>query len=130
MTLPPRSFAPRNRANRLRSPAHRKFVASHLCIAYHFGVCAGRVDCCHARDVAPREQRHGGKPDDTFTVSMCRKHHQESEKRELDWGRENGLDVLAMCLEFAGNSPDKAIRDAAKALRPAQVSHAESARVT
>jgi hypothetical protein len=86
------------------------------------GGCAGPIECCHARDVAPRGHG-GGKPDDTFTVAMCRRHHRESEKREHDWGKENGVDVLAACLEFAAASPDRLIREAAKAFtasRPPQ----------
>ena len=112
--LPPRNFAKRGRDVGLRSPTHRKFVAQHLCIAYHFGTCQGRIDCCHARDVAPRS---GGKPSDLFVVSMCRRHHRESEKRERAWGDENGIDILSLCLEFGDASPDKAIRDAAATYR-------------
>jgi len=117
VTLPPRNYEKKGRDGRLRSAPHRKFVGQHLCIAHARGDCAGRVDCCHARDVAPRGHG-GGKPDDVFCVSLCRHHHRESEKREEAWGRENGIDVLALCLEFAAASPDKAIREAAKALRP------------
>ena len=45
---------------------------------------------------------------------MCRKHHRESEKNEHAWGYDNGVDVEAMCLEFATASPDRAIREAAR----------------
>ena len=114
MSLPPRNFAKRGRDNRLRSQAHRRFVSSHACIAHEHGACDGKIECCHVRDVAPNG--HGGaKPDDTFCVSMCRKHHAASEKREGPWGANMGLDVLALALEFAAASPDKAIRAAAKA---------------
>lgn len=119
MTLPPRSFAKRNRDGRLRSPAHLAFVRKHLCIAWasrSAGLCEGKIEACHVRDVAPLG--HGGaKPDDTYTVSMCRYHHQMSEKREGQWGQSHNLDVLALALEFAAASPDKAIREAAKAAR-------------
>lgn len=90
------------------------WVKKHLCIAYHFGDCRGRIACCHARDIAPRGHG-GGKPSDEWTFSACDKHHAESEKREQAWGEENGIDVRAICLEFAAKSPDKAIKDAAKA---------------
>lgn len=113
MTLPPRSNAKKGRDGRLRSAAHRKFVGQHLCILWERKDCAGPVDCCHARDVAPRGHG-GGKPDDTYCVAMCRKHHRESEKRESTWGQENGVDVLALCLEFAAASPDRLIRNAVK----------------
>lgn len=46
---------------------------------------------------------------------MCRRHHRESEKREEAWGKEIGLDVLALAIEFASHSPDPAIKAAAKA---------------
>ncbi len=116
MTLPPRNFAKRGRDKGLRSASHRLFVRVHLCIAWKRMECEGKVDCCHVRDVAPNGHG-GGKPDDVFTVSMCRRHHRESEKREAEWGREYGLDVLALALEFAEQSPDKAIRRAARAFR-------------
>lgn len=110
--LPPRNFEKKGRDGRLRSAIHRRFVAQYLCILWEHKNCAGPVECCHARDVAPRGHG-GGKPDDTYCYSACRKHHREAEKRELEWERENGVDVLAMCLEFATASPDKAIRKAA-----------------
>ena len=116
MTLPPRNFEKRGRDGRLRSPKHLAFVRQHLCVAFERGWCEGKSEAAHVRDVAPLG--HGGaKPDDTFTVSMCRRHHRESEKREGAWGKEMGLDVLALALEFAAKSPDRAIREAAKAYR-------------
>ena len=114
--IPPRSFAKKGRDTGLRSPAHRKFVAQHLCLMWERKECDGPVECCHARDVAPRGHG-GGKPSDVWCVSLCRRHHRESEKRETDWGRENGIDVYKMCLEYADGSPDRAIREAAKEFR-------------
>ena len=91
-------------------------MRKHLCIAWARRECEGKIEVCHVRDVAPLG--HGGaKPSDCYVVSMCRKHHFESEKREDAWGKEMGLDVLALALEFAAISPDKAIRDAALAAR-------------
>ena len=113
MTLPPRNYSKRNRDGRLHSLKHLAFVRKHLCIAWARRECDGKIDVCHVRDVAPLG--HGGaKPSDLYVVSMCRKHHRESEKREGAWGAEMGLDVLALALEFAAISPDRAIRDAAK----------------
>jgi hypothetical protein len=114
MMLPPRNYEKRGRDGRLRSAKHLAAVRKYLCIAYERKECEGPVEACHVRDVAPLG--HGGaKPDDTYVVSMCRKHHRESEKREGAWGREMGLDVLALALEFASKSPDPAIRAAAMA---------------
>ena len=114
MTLPPLSFQKRGRDGRLRSAKHLASVRKYLCIAWERRECEGPIEVCHVRDVAPLG--HGGaKPSDQFTVSMCRKHHRESEKREGAWGKEMGLDVLALAIEFASKSPDKAIRAAAAA---------------
>lgn len=114
MTLPPRNFMKKGRDNRLRSPLHRKFVGQHLCVAHASGDCAGKIDCCHCRDIAPNG--HGGaKPDDLWCVSLCRYHHRLSEKNEEAWGRANGIDFRALCLEFALASPDKRINEAANA---------------
>ena len=109
MTLPPRNYTPnrKGRDHALRSPVHRKFVASHLCVCHKEGACQGPIDCCHARDVAPRS---GGKPSDVFCFSACRKHHNESEKREHAFGLEHGIDILLLCLEFAAASPDKTVK--------------------
>ena len=97
---------------RAKPPNHRKFVARHLCIAYHLGNCYGRIACCHARDIAPRG--HGGsKPSDEWTFSACDRHHKNSEKRERAWGRENDIDIEVLCMEFAAASPDRRIKQAA-----------------
>ena len=114
MTLPPRNFAKRGRDNRLRSPQHLAFIRKRLCIAWERKECEGKVEACHARDVAPHGHG-GGKPDDCWVVGMCRKHHRESEKREEAWGREVGISVRSLCIEYALASPDKRIREAARA---------------
>ena len=116
MTLPPRNYEKRGRDGRLRSPKHLAFVRKHLCINWARKDCAGKVQAAHVRDVAPLG--HGGaKPSDQYTVSLCAKCHRASEKREGAWGNEMGLDVLALALEFAAASPDRAIREAAIAAR-------------
>lgn len=124
MIPPPNPDRRRGRDKGLRSPTHRKFVASRLCIAWERKDCSGPIDCCHARDIAPRGHG-GGKPDDLWCAPMCRKHHRESEKRETDWGREMQIDVRAACLEMALASPDKRIRDAAHAIVAAEKVAAE-----
>lgn len=70
------------------------------------------------RDLAPLG--HGGpKPSDAFTISLCRRHHEESEKREREWQEDYGLDLMALALEFAEKSPDPRVREAAKVYREA-----------
>jgi hypothetical protein len=124
MTIPPPNpDRRRGRDKGLRSPTHRKFVPRRLCIAWERKECDGPIDCCHARDIAPRGHG-GGKPDDTWCVPMCRRHHRESEKRELAWGAEMGIDVRAACLEMALASRDKRIVEAAKAIIASEKAHA------
>ncbi len=113
MTIPPPNYAKRGRDNRLRSPSHLAWVRKRLCIAWRSGdLCEGRIEAAHCRDVAPRGHS-GAKPDDLWCVSMCQKHHRQSEKRERAWGEEMGIDVRTMCLEYAMASPDARIRTAA-----------------
>ena len=125
MTLPPRTnWGKKGRDGRLRSPRHIEFVRQHQCILHTSGKCWGKIQVCHARDVAPRGHG-GGKPDDTFTFSACQHHHRESEKREEEFGRHHGIDVLAICIEFAEASPDAAIRAAARNFKAAHGRAAE-----
>lgn len=119
MTLPPRNFAKRGRDGRLRSPQHLAFVRSHLCVAHDTlwpTPCYGKISAAHLRDLAPLG--HGGpKPSDNWCVSMCLRHHRESEKREQAWQAERRLDLMALALEFAAKSPDPRVREAAKEYR-------------
>lgn len=119
MTLPPMNYESRGGRSAVRSKKHRDFVKKHLCILFERKDCSGPVDVAHCRDVVEFNERGGmgAKPSDVFTVSLCRKHHREAEKRERAFGAEYGIDMRAKCLEFATVSPDKAIRDAAKAYK-------------
>ena len=118
--IPPPNYEKRNRDNRLRSPTHLAWIRKRLCIAWERKDCEGRIEVAHCRDVAPNGHA-GAKPDDVWCVGMCRKHHRESEKRESAWGAEMGIDMRAACLEYAAASPDRAIKEAAKALMKAPV---------
>lgn len=120
MTLPPMNYESRGTRNAVRSKKHRDWIKKHLCILFERKDCSGPVDVAHCRDVVEFNERGGmgAKPSDVFTVSLCRKHHRESEKRERAFGAEYGIDMRAKCLEFAKVSPDKAIREAAKAYKP------------
>lgn len=55
----------------------------------------------------------GMRPSDVWTFGACRKHHRESEAREDAFGKEYGLDLFVICLEYAAASPDMAIKAAA-----------------
>jgi hypothetical protein len=115
MSLPPVNHEKRGRDNRLRSPQHLAFIRKRLCIAWERKECEGKVEAAHCRDIAPHGHG-GGKPDDLWACGMCRRHHRESEKRETEWGIEMGLDVRALCLEYALASPDRRIKEAARAI--------------
>ena len=113
MTLPPRlGYVKKGRDGKLRSPVHLEFVRRHLCVLYLLNDCYGKIEACHARDVAPRGHG-GGKPDDCFVFSACQKHHKASEKREVAFGEQYGINILDICLEFAAASPVRLIREAA-----------------
>lgn len=114
--LPPRSYAPRNRAGRAGySKMHRDFVRTHLCIMWERKECEGPIDFCHASTLAPWSARGvGRKVPDCYGFAACRRHHRESEKREVAFSREYGIDILTKCKEFALASRDKNIREMAK----------------
>jgi hypothetical protein len=98
----------------IKSQKHHAWVRTRLCIAWERKECEGPVECCHARDIAPRGHG-GGKPSSVFCVAMCRKHHRQSEKREKAWGDEFGIDVEVCCMEFAAASPDFRVKAGALA---------------
>ncbi len=107
--IPPRNYEKRSRDGRLRSPKHRAFIRSRLCILFDRGGCEGKVECCHARSVSP-EIGMGMRPSDIWCFGACRKHHRESESREIEFGKEHGLDLRLICLEYAAQSPDHAVK--------------------
>jgi hypothetical protein len=101
---------------KIRSKIHRNFVLQHLCIAWERKECRGDKDFCHAKDIAP--SGHGtGKPSDEWGFVACRFHHDESEKREVAWGREMGIDVGQSCVEFAQASKDMRVRKRVPAMK-------------
>ncbi len=112
MLLPRLGYVKKGRDGKLRSPVHLEFVRRHLCVIWDKHTCFGKIAACHARDVAPRGHG-GGKPDDLYVFSACVVAHRESEKREVAFGEKYGIDVLAICLEFGSQSPDRRIREAA-----------------
>lgn len=109
MTLPPMRHDNGGRDKNLRSKRHTDWVRKHECVAHKLGNCRGRIEVCHARDIAPRG--HGaGRPSDSWTFSACSFHHAQSEKREVAWSRETGIDVELACIEFAAASPDLRVK--------------------
>jgi len=116
VTLPPRSYARKRRGNGIDSPQHRTWIKTFLCVAWERGECDEfhKIECAHAKDIAPEGHGSGGKVSDLFTFPVCRTHHRASEKRERAWSAETGIDLEALIIEFGSKSPDKAIREAAR----------------
>ena len=109
--LPPRNFERRNREGnfRIRSPKHRAFVRTHLCVLFERQECQGKVDCAHVRDDSPATM--GSKRSDALTVAMCRRHHSLAHSvGEEAINEEYGVNLLALAKEFAAKSPDAAVR--------------------
>lgn len=74
----------------------------------HLGGCSGKIEAAHVRysDAAYGKRNPGlqCKPDDVWSLPLCRRHHREGPKaqhgnRERDWWLSAGYDALALCLE-------------------------------
>jgi len=129
--LPPRRFG-RQTQDRgpLVSPVHRKFIRTFLCSVWkNDGVCDDRhvVDCAHVRTAA--NSGTGIKPSDLYLLPLCRIHHREQHNIgqpafERKYAAELGnMTLTQKAIEFAVASPDRLIREAAKAFmasRPPQ----------
>jgi hypothetical protein len=61
----------------------------------------------------------GIKPSDNFAVGLCRLRHREAECNEVAFQEKYGVDLLALAHEYALASPNKAVRETAKAASPA-----------
>lgn len=117
MTLPPPNRAKRTRELRIRSAKHLAFVRSRLCAAWAHKECLGRVEAAHLRELSP-EKGMGTKPSDIWVVGLCKHHHAfQHQIGESKFEEEYGLDLVALAMEYAQASPDKAVRDAAKEMR-------------
>ena len=68
------------------------------------------------RELSP-EKGMGARPSDLFTVGMCRRHHRESEKREVEFQTEYDINLLELALDYGEVSPDKRVKAAAGAVR-------------
>lgn len=68
------------------------------------------VDVAHLRSVAEGAGT-GLKPHDRFTVSLCRRHHDEEEACGPDaFGDRHGIDLWAIAAELVRRSPDTQMR--------------------
>lgn len=120
MTLPPRRFGRRNAENGvIRSAVHRRWLKTFVCAVFNNdGTCDER----HAPDVAhvrtPSNGGMGRKPSDEWSVPLCRTHHRRAHQiGDKAFELERGINLAARALEFSRQSPDRQIRDAAKAYK-------------
>lgn len=92
---------------RQRDEAHLDFIRGlRCCICQHPG-----VDACHIRfsdaSVAKFNAGVGAKPDDLWTVPMCRKHHDEQHSmNEREFYLRYGIDPLRLALALHRVSGD------------------------
>lgn len=88
---------------------HRRFVRSHQCCVRGCPT-PHVVDLAHLRSVAEGAGT-GLKPHDRFTVSLCRRHHNEEEACGPDaFGDRHGIDLWAIAAELVRRSTDVQMR--------------------
>lgn len=106
----------RKPGQRLKSTKHRAWVRKHECsVGNGPGVlaCEGPI---HAHHVKTRGAGGG----DEWAVSLCAWHHDRFHANGRETFRQTyGVDLEQMAQEFASRSPDKAIREAARAMQSA-----------
>ena len=102
-------------------PRHRRFIRKHACVVTLGKVhdeCEGAVECAHYRTAANAGK--GQKPHDWFTFSACHKHHAEQHRiGQPAFERKYGIDLAAICAEFARLSTDTGMKEAMKAMESA-----------
>jgi hypothetical protein len=92
---------------RIEDKPHLQFIRGlRCCICQHPG-----VDACHIRfsdaSVAKFNAGVGAKPDDLWTVPMCRKHHDEQHSmNEREFYVRHGIDPLRLALALHRVSGD------------------------
>ena len=86
-----------------RCPGHLAFVRGHAC-SVAGPDCDGPVEAAHVRRGTGAGM--GTKPDDGWTISLCRwHHHQQHAVGEVQFERMHGIDLKALAQEFARRSP-------------------------
>jgi hypothetical protein len=87
------SYEPNFRQPRIRSARHMAFVGSLACC-----VCRRHEPQVHHLTCGPEGKARGLKASDSFTVPLCRLHHDELHARgdERAWWLARGIDPLAL----------------------------------
>lgn len=106
---PPKSGIARN-PDRIRSPAHRKWVRGFACAcadARHPDQavpCHPLIECAHVR--TGTDGGTGIKPSDSWTVPLCKAHHAEQHAiGEPAFERKYGVNLKRIAEDLARQSP-------------------------
>lgn len=100
--LPRRIPKEPKRSSRWRSLAHCNFVRSHECCVP--GCAARPIEVAHVR--TGTGAGIGQKPDDFYTISLCRNHHAEQHRiGERSFETLHAIDMKELAYEFAKASP-------------------------
>ncbi len=114
MTLPPR----RPTKRREGADVHRKWLRGFVCICENDdGNCDQYppIEFAHCRTAA--NSGMGKIPSAIWLVPLCRLHHRQQHQGQLTFECIHGFSIGDKALEFALRSPDKQIREAAKAVK-------------
>ena len=95
------------RQPREENPAYLAYVRTLPCV-----ICArpGPNDPAHIRSAAlqygKRSTGMAEKPDDKWTLPLCRTHHEDQHRNnELDWWKRMGIDPFALAMSLYANCP-------------------------
>lgn len=116
MTLPPRR--PIKRTD--NASIHRKWLRGFVCICENDD---GNCDLFHPIELAhyrtAANSGMGKKPSSIWLVPLCRVHHREQHTiGQLSFEQKHKFDMGKKALEFARQSPDRAIKESAKVYKP------------
>lgn len=106
------------RQPREEDPAYLAYVRTLPCL-----VCGRRpCDAAHIRSAAPQYgKRHTGmaeKPDDRWTLPLCRQHHAEQHStNELAWWAAQDIDPFALAAALYESHPGMARRPARRIVK-------------
>ena len=94
-------------------PRHRAFVRRHECVVTltrSDAACSGPIEACHYRTAANAGKDL--KPGDWETFAACHAHHVEQHSiGQSAFEQKYGLDLPAICAEFACKSTDVGMRE-------------------
>jgi len=91
-------------------PKHQQYIRSKACVVP--GCASRNIICAHVRSGLPKGEQAGTgqKPHDTFTVPLCRSHHDEQHSLgEITFQKQHKIDLLKLSLLYASGSPESKI---------------------